>query len=177
MRCDGHPSPAPAGHLPFHRREHDKVRRSAWRIVCAGGYLAAGFHGTIGHSDVWNRLDAPNRYIFTIQDEGAAAQLGALQSFFTTLPFWRMQPFTGVTGDVVALADPGKTFVVYYPRGGATTLDLSAARGAMVARWFNPRTGEFSQAERLQEAKATARREFSAPDTRDWVLLLKPSED
>ena len=42
----------------------DKVRRSAWRIVCAGGYFGAGFNGTIGHSDIWNRIDAPNRYFF-----------------------------------------------------------------------------------------------------------------
>lgn len=156
----------------------DKVRRSAWRIVCAGGYLAAGFHGTIGHSDVWNHLDAPNRYTFTIQDEGAAAQLGALHDFFTALPFWRMQPFAGVTGDAVALADPGRAFVGYLPHGGAMTVDLSAAHGGIVARWFNPRTGEFSHAEPLREAKATERRlEFSAPDTRDWVLLLKTRED
>jgi hypothetical protein len=63
----------------------DKVRRSAWRIVCAGGYFAAGFHGTIGHSDVWNRIDAPNHYTFTVKDEGAAAQLATLHEFVTAL--------------------------------------------------------------------------------------------
>src|SRR5262249_42704991 len=70
----------------------DKVRRASWRIVCAGGYLAAGFNGTIGHSDVWNRRDAPNRYTFQVRDEGAAAQLRALSEFFPALPFWRPQP-------------------------------------------------------------------------------------
>jgi len=48
------------GHPTAKKQVHhtDKVRRSAWRSVCAGGYFAAGFHGTIGHSDVWNRLDS-----------------------------------------------------------------------------------------------------------------------
>ena len=75
------------GHPTEKKQVHhtDKVRRSAWRIVCAGGYFAAGFHGTIGHSDVWNRIDAPNHYTFTVKDEGAAAQLGALHDFFTAL--------------------------------------------------------------------------------------------
>ena len=63
------------GHPTEKKQVHhtDKVRRTAWRIVCAGGYFAAGFHGTIGHSDAWNRIDAPNRYTFTVRDEGAAA--------------------------------------------------------------------------------------------------------
>ena len=109
------------GHPTEKRQVHhtDKVRRSAWRIVCAGGYFAAGFNGTIGHSDVWNRIDAPNRYPFTVRDEGAAASWARFYDFFTALPFWRMQPFEGVTGDAaVALAEPGKVYVVYLPRGG-----------------------------------------------------------
>src|SRR5262249_13981790 len=81
----------------------DKLRRSAWRIVCAGGYIAAGFHGTIGHSDIWNRIDAPHCYRFEVKDEGAAAQLGMLYDFWTRLPYWRMQPFDGVTGDLAVV--------------------------------------------------------------------------
>src|SRR6185369_13047038 len=87
----------------------DKVRRSAWRIVCAGGSFAAGFHGTIGHSDVWNRIDTPNHYAFTVRDEGAAGQLAALYDFFARLPFARMQPFAGATDDALVFAEPGKT--------------------------------------------------------------------
>jgi hypothetical protein len=60
----------------------DKVRRTCWRIVCAGGYFAAGFHGTIGHSDAWNRIDASNHYTFTVRDEGVGRQLGVLYDFF-----------------------------------------------------------------------------------------------
>ncbi|RZM08745.1 MAG: DUF4038 domain-containing protein, partial [Pedobacter sp.] len=38
----------------------DKVRRSSWRIVCSGGFLSAGFTGTLAHSDIWNQIDWPN---------------------------------------------------------------------------------------------------------------------
>lgn len=160
------------GHPTEKQQVHhtDKVRRSAWRIVCAGGYFAAGFHGTIGHSDAWNRLDAPNRYTFTVQDEGAAAQLAALYDFFTALPFERMQPFDGVSGEAaVALAEPGRVYVVYLPHGGQVTVDLSAAKGPLTARWFNPRDGR--SGEPFVVARGTAG-EFLAPDSHDWALHL-----
>jgi hypothetical protein len=81
----------------------DKVRRSSWRIICAGGYFAAGFHGTIGHNDIWNRIDAPNHYTFQVKDEGAAGQLGILYKFFNELPFWKMQPGNIISGDAEIL--------------------------------------------------------------------------
>jgi hypothetical protein len=145
------------------------VRHSAWRIVCAGGYFAAGFHGTIGHSDAWNRLDAPNRYTFTIQDEGAATQLGRLYDFFTALPFERLNPFAGVSPEAVALAEPGRVYVVYLLHGGKVTVDLGAANSPLTARWFNPRNGLSS--EPLAVAGG-GRREFLAPDAQDWTLHI-----
>lgn len=151
----------------------DKVRRSAWRIVCAGGYFAAGFNGTIGHSDAWNRLDPPNRYTFTVADEGAAMQLGALHDFFTNLPFWRLEPFTGVAGDAVALADLGKVYVVYLPHGGTASLDLTAAKPSLTARWFNPRIGKFL--EQFSVPKGNPR-SFTAPDVDDWALELQEND-
>ncbi|MBI4324639.1 MAG: DUF4038 domain-containing protein [Chloroflexi bacterium] len=161
------------GHPTEKQQVHhtDKVRRSAWRIVCAGGYFAAGFHGTIGHSDAWNRLDAPNHYTFTVRDEGAAVQLGALYDFFTALPFWRMQPFDGVTGEAaVALADPGRVYVVYLPHGGNVTVELNAVKGQLTANWFNPRDGR--SGEPFTVAGGNLGR-FQAPDALDWALLLR----
>jgi hypothetical protein len=150
----------------------DKVRRSAWRVVCAGGYFAAGFHGTIGHSDVWNRLDAPNFYTFTIRDEGAAGQLATLHDFLSKLPYWRMQPFAGMTGDAVAIGEPGKTYVVYLPHGGSVTVRLEALAGGYTARWFNPRAGTFGA---RFEVKGGETVELDAPDVSDWTLLIEAS--
>ena len=163
------------GHPTGKKQVHhtDKVRRSAWRIVCAGGYFAAGFHGTIGHSDVWNRIDRPNHYTFVVKDQGAAPHLATLYQFFTALPFWRMQPATNVIGDVVALLEPGGISVVYFPRGGAATIDFTAANTSLAARWFNPRSGIFEQ---RAPALTAHRHTFQAPDTNDWALLLTPAK-
>lgn len=149
----------------------DKVRRSAWRIVCAGGYFAAGFHGTIGHSDVWNRLDPGNHYAFTLRDEGAADQLGALHFFFSQLPYWRMQPITGLAGDAaVGSAEAGKSYVVYLPHGGSTSLDLTGAKGTFIGTWFNPRTGKAGEP---FSVPGDGIRQFDAPDGGDWALQVQ----
>lgn len=169
------------GHPTGRRQVHhtDKVRRSAWRIVCAGGYFAGGFHGTIGHSDAWNRIDPPNDYTFTVRDEGAPAQLGALHDFFAALPYWRMHPFDGVSGDAVALAETGKppgaarVCVVYLPHGGSASIDLSDMPGPFTARWFDPRAGEFVREFNLPGG---ARSVLEAPDAHDWAALLEPMD-
>jgi len=164
------------GHPTEKRQVHhtDKVRHSAWRIVCAGGYFAAGFHGTIGHSDFWNRIDAPNHYTFLVKDEGAAGQLGLLYDFFTSLPFWRMQPFDEVKGDMaVALAEPGQVYVIYLPHGSEVTVDLSTASGMLTLQWLNPRTGAATDGGTVQ---GDAEHTFRAPFEGDAVLQVKKGQ-
>lgn len=164
------------GHPTEKKQVHhtDKVRRTAWRVVCAGGYFAAGFHGTIGHSDAWNRIDAPNHYTFTVRDEGAAGQFSILHSFFSALPYWRMQPSALVAGkNVLVLADSGRIYVGYFPHGGSAELDLSSAKGTLTARWFSPVTGEFRTGSTVPGG---SRQRFDAPDMNDWALLLQATD-
>jgi hypothetical protein len=160
------------GHPTEKKQVHhtDKVRRSSWRIVCAGGYFAAGFHGTIGHSDVWNKLDPSFHYTFEIRDEGAAGYLAISHDFFTKLPYWRMEPFLGVKGELaVALAEPGKVYVAYLPRGGKLELDMSEVSGEFSAKWFDPRKGTFGEAFSVRGGGV---RNVEAPDGLDWALLV-----
>jgi len=148
-----------------------KVRRTSWRIISAGGYFSAGFSGTLGHSDIWNRIDSPNHYTFSLQDEGAGAQLGYLYKFYTALPFWRMNPYTAIHGDAVALADSiTNIFVLYFPHGGNASLEWTGNE-ILEGRWFNPRTGRFGL---RQVIKPAAMLDFDTPDKQDWVLLLQP---
>lgn len=145
----------------------DKVRRSAWRVVCAGGYFAAGFNGTLAHSDIWNQIDAPNRYSFFLKDEGAANQLGILYRFFTALPFASLQPYHQIAGDAIALSG-GKYYIVFLPHGGEARLRLPQQTGFSYC-WFNPRTGVFLKA--VHPAK-TDQLALKAPDALDWTVLL-----
>jgi hypothetical protein len=149
----------------------DKVRHSAWRIVCAGGYFAAGFNGTIGHSDFWNRIDAPNYYTFVVKDEGAAGQLGILYDFFASLPFWRMQPFDGVAPDTaVALAEPGQVYVIYLPHGGEVIVELTANPGPFAVEWIHPVDGTVTPGNAVTGGD---KRTFKSPLSGDAVLYIR----
>jgi hypothetical protein len=164
------------GHPTEKKQVHhtDKVRHSAWRIVCAGGYFAAGFHGTIGHSDFWNRIDAPNHYTFVVKDEGAAAQLSLLYDYFARLPFWRMQPFEGVQGDMaVALAEPGQVYVIYLPHGGEVKVDLLNASGILTVQWLNPLTGAATDGGTVQ---GSTEHTFRASFEGDAVLQIQKGQ-
>jgi hypothetical protein len=161
------------GYPTYKRQVHhtDKVRRASWRIVCAGGYFAAGFAGTQGNGDSFNRSDAPNRYPFVVKDEGAAEQLGFLYDFFVSLPFWRMQPFEAVAPETaVALAEPGQVYVIYLPDGGDVTVDLSDEESPLAVRWLNPRSGETLEGQRIDGG---SKRTFRAPFDGDAVLQIE----
>jgi hypothetical protein len=157
---------------PTNRRQvyhTDTVRRAMWRIVCAGGYFSAGFVSTLGHSDVWERIDSPNRYPFIVQDSGVAAQLASLYEFFTALPFWRMAPMPDLLkGNGLCLAAHGEVYVAYLPQGGTFELDLRPSDREFTARWYDSRRGEFHGDPFLAKDGT-----FKAPDEEDWALLVK----
>jgi hypothetical protein len=81
-----------------------------------------------------------------------------------------MEPFTGVTGDAVALAVPGKVYVLNLPHGGTASVDLRAAKTSLTARWFNPRTG--TSREKFDVPKGNWH-SLTAPDLNDWSLEIR----
>jgi hypothetical protein len=60
----------------------------------------------------------------------------------------------------------GELAVVYLARGGAVWLDPDAVAGEDLARWYNPRTGDWSPAEPEDGS-------YVAPDDEDWVLVVQ----
>ncbi|HEU0141468.1 MAG TPA: DUF4038 domain-containing protein, partial [Bryobacteraceae bacterium] len=163
------------GYATNRRQVHHtgKVRRASWRIVCAGGYFSAGFIGTIGHGDNWDRIDPSSKHPFVIKDEGAAGQLALLYEFFAELPFWRMEPCQpAVRGNGICFAAPGEVCVVYVPRGGRPIeVDAKLLKPGIAAQWFDPRTGKYSAAQ--DGSSSDGWLSFQVPDEDDWVLLIR----
>lgn len=96
---------------------------------------------------------------------------------FTGLPWWQLWPDESLVQDqatdpathVSASRTPdGTSAVVYLPKGGEVTLDLSRISTRTRAHWFDPRDGRQSAASPVREAT------FAAPDTFDWVLYFAP---
>jgi len=72
-------------------------------------------------------------------------------------------PICGLRNDDHDLA------VVYFPAGGTVAIKAKAFARDFNAKWYNPRTGQWSA------AVAKAKSKFDAPDEMDWVLLLRTS--
>lgn len=88
--------------------------------------------------------------------------------FFTGFEWWKMEPHDElVDNGAYCLAESGRTYVVYLPRGGDVNLRLDP--GSYQARWFNPRNGDYST---VSIAEGVTWKSPIASDKEDWVLLL-----
>ena len=89
--------------------------------------------------------------------------------FFTSFEWWKADPHDElVDNGAFCLAEPGRLYAVYLPRGGKVTVQLG--RGKYRARWFNPRGGETRA---LPAAEGPAWSPGESPDSGDWALLLR----
>jgi hypothetical protein len=102
---------------------------------------------------------------------GTGAYLAALATFVARVPFQTLAPNDSLvrSGHAYALADPGRTYVLYLYSGGAVSLDLTAATGTLTAQWFNPQTGAWQTAFYVPGGGV---RGFTAPASGDWALYV-----
>ncbi len=72
---------------------------------------------------------------------------------------------------VYCLAQAGQLYLVYLPKGGTSTLDLTATPGAFTVAWFNPRDGGALSA--ATPATGGAKLTLTAPSADDWLALIR----
>jgi len=72
---------------------------------------------------------------------------------------------------VYCLAQAGQLYLVYLPKGGPTTLDLTAAPGAFDLSWFNPRDGGALSG--ATPINGGAKLPLAAPSTDDWLAVIR----
>ncbi len=151
------------------------VRCSMWTFAAGGGHF-------FFHDD--ERQGTPTTGIMGYDPhvEGGAKPLqtyewlGHLGRFFNR----HVSRLKGMTprndlvkeGKAYCLARPGEEYACYLPEGGRLLLDLSFPAGAPLARWYDPRKGVFL--ETAANAVATGGlTQYTAPDSKDWALLLQ----
>jgi hypothetical protein len=80
------------------------------------------------------------------------------------------EPKSGLTERQWALAEPGRSYLVYSATGEPIRLDLSADSAAYTAHRVNPRTGQCG--ETGDEVSGGRVVEFAPPGAGAWVLWL-----
>lgn len=156
---------------PFHTRgdwTHQKIRTVHWRCALAGGQA---LYPDYNQGNVnWNEVI-----------QFGAPWIGHATRFFRehiTVDPRDLVPNDALilTGTrVIASASAGREYIVYAEEGGEIQLDLSAATNNLVARWYNPRTGEY-EADTIDIIQGEPNRFISptqGPEM-DWVLHIQP---
>lgn len=149
------------------------VRRDAWWAVLGG---AAGH--TYGAHAVWQfaeggrgELGARGSWIDALALPGAG-QMRHLRALMESLPFTTGEPdpsvLTSAAGsgaDRIATnrASDRSYLLVYTPSGGGFSLDPDALTGMGRVQWFDPRTGE--------RTDAGTSGDYEPPTDEDWVLV------
>jgi len=99
--------------------------------------------------------------------------LGYTLQYARRMDLAAMTPQGKLASTKYCLANPGREYLVYLPSGGSVTVDLSAAKGALLAQWFNPNTGKARKPTALQGG---AKRTLAAPFKGDAVLYVVRAE-
>lgn len=154
-----------------------QIRRQAWWTMLCGGAGHAYGHDGWSFPAEWRQI---------INYPAGSQQLRHVRGLLETFPWWQLQPDQkhqvlvagygqyGRDNYVAAAVSEDKTrLVAYLPQPGLVTIDLSQLKSpALVARWFDPRTGQFGKAEAL--SGQTGLKRFGSPPQDDWVLVIQP---
>ena len=81
-----------------------------------------------------------------------------------------MVPHGDLASTGFCLAHPGHEYLVYLPKGGEVTVDLSGAAGELSVEWIDPLQGTITQD---AEARGGAKRTLKAPVRGDAVLHIR----
>jgi hypothetical protein len=145
----------------------DADRRAAWEMSMAGTYQTTGETAKEG-TGVWP--DTGGGWVDGRGDDRMVMLRGYahMVDFFTSFDWWKTNPDDAmVTPGNMCLADPGKTYAVYLPKGERVTVQL--APGIYGAKWFNPRTGLSTD---LPDALGPTWTSSQPADDADWAILL-----
>jgi len=156
---------------------HDIRKYTLWGNLMAGG---AGVEYYFGYKLLENDLVAED---YRSRDRTWDYCRIALEFFQTKgIPFWRMWNANELVGNddrdnsAYCLAERGEVYVIYLPKGGEQSIDLTEDKGSYSIFWYNPREGGRLQKGQQKKVKAGGKVTLGSPPAdpgEDWVVLLK----
>ena len=103
--------------------------------------------------------------------EPSRRSLGQTLRYAERLDLAAMLPTKELASSGYCLAAPGRAYLIYLPKGGEVSVDLSQARGRFSVEWFQPGTDRTLEGGPVEGgSKPTMKSPFEAGDA---VLLLK----
>lgn len=126
--------------------------------------LTRGYHQCMYDHDYWK--PTTNRASW----EATRHSLGMTVEYANRMDLVHMHPRGDLASTRYCLANPGREYLVYLPRSGQVTVDLSTATGPLTVEWFNPTTGKTTSAEAVRGGR---RQSFTAPFSGDAVLYIR----
>jgi len=101
--------------------------------------------------------------------EAVRRALGSALALSERVDLAAMAPHNELASTGYCLADPGRQYVVYLPKGGEVTLDLATAQGALAVEWFEPDQGRVTPGDAVPDG---ATRKLTAPFAGDAVVRV-----
>ena len=109
----------------------------------------------------------------------AAEQVAQIAALFSRIAWWKLRPAPELLAEqpgelaparfvAAARSEEGDLAIVYVPADRVVALRLEHLRSGLIARWFDPRTGEYTPA--TPAAGDDGR--FETPGDGDWALLF-----
>ena len=157
------------GDLVAPARSADNRRRLAWGMAMAGGYQTTGERANQGTG---KPPDTGGGWINGRGDDQMVMLQGyaKMVEFFTSFEWWKTNPTTEVVKDGTAwcLAELGKTYALYLPKGGS--IKVALPDGKFSAELFDCQTGERKPLGDLPGGEWTS--PAQAPE-KDWAILIR----
>jgi len=102
-----------------------------------------------------------------------------LESLFSSIEWWNLLPAQELLVEQPGASDPHKFVVaakatdstwaiLYIPEGTSVTLHIEKLKKLSLVRWFNPRTGQWSETYQISKDSGT----FTPEDNNDWILWI-----
>ncbi|WP_299432583.1 DUF5060 domain-containing protein [uncultured Aquimarina sp.] len=148
-------------------KEDKLVRdRVLWGTLMAGGMGVEYYYGyQTGETD----LTAQNHRSRDVKYSHASHALNFFDSYLQEYLVDMVSSDDITSANDYVLSKSGEVYAIYLPDGGSTNISLPS--GTWQIQWYNPRSGGS-----LSDAIAVSNT-ISAPDTNDWVALIKGESD
>lgn len=146
---------------------HDIRKEVLWGHLMAGG---AGLEYYFGYNLPDSDLTLEN---FRSRDQSWDYMRYALD-FFRALPFVEMSAEDNLVTEGWCFAKTGEHYAIYLKNGGSTKLTLADDKNYQV-RWYNPRTGEYTEGN-VELVTGAGQVDLGSPpfdSDEDWAILVQ----